>query len=246
MTTKQKPLKAPKGTLAIRPRSARQAPVSQADVARVANVERSTVSRAVRAGGALHGALLPGGRLDANHAGLLRWVARGGDMEGAWAGLIGFPASPRTVPLVILETAIELAEAAERLGVDPVSLEAQCADPLAPALVPDGHLSLGAFAEIADCSLGEVIGAVRGEQGDLTPALLASGRIAVGHPAALAFLAARPFGRLANGDPESTFLPALVGEDDIDVDHPITRAWIARVQGSVPGPDFAHGAESAP
>jgi hypothetical protein len=150
-------------------------------------------------------------------------------------GMVELP--PRAAVL-LTETMPTIPEAAERLGVPLGEFIESCRSELADAIIPDGHISAAEFAERAEVEPQEVLDALDGE---LAPALLPSGRLDLGHAVSLAFMAARPFARLANGDPDAPnyiggepwLSPACMG-DDVDVAHPVTRAFFARCHGRVP------------
>jgi hypothetical protein len=190
---------------------------SQSDIARRRGCARSTVSRACKPGGALFPALVAPDRIDLFHPACQRFLAE----VGADAGVL------------IDETALSPREAAEQKGVSVKTVLADMHGSLAAAVIPIEHVSAGVYALLAQMSVIEVEAAVRGA---LRPALTASRRIDVGHPASLAFLAAHPFARLPNGDPdapEGFLAPACVGDDEIDLNHPFARAYFARLDGRV-------------
>ena len=80
--------------------------------------------------------------------------------------------------------------------------------------------------------------------GELAPALLPSGRLDIGHPASLAFLARYPLARSAFDDPldppidgHDFTCPAHIDENRHDVRHPVYQAFLARYFGRIPTDD---------
>ncbi|HEX3853325.1 MAG TPA: hypothetical protein VHW01_20315 [Polyangiaceae bacterium] len=185
-----------------------------------------------------------GDRVDAAHPACRAWV--GPVPAGRWVygmpvemairdGMIE-PAPAPASAVLMRETALTVPEFAQQLGVSVEEAERACREELASALIPPGHVSAAEFAQRADLPIDEVLAAVADE---LAEALLPSGRLDLGHSASLRFMAARPFERLASGDPavhtingEPYLAPACVGED-IDIDHPVARAFLARCHGRV-------------
>ncbi|MEO7037663.1 MAG: hypothetical protein ABI548_27140 [Polyangiaceae bacterium] len=177
---------------------------------------RSTVSRAVAVGGPLHAALVAD-RVDAGHPAVVAWV-----------GPVTL-AMPYGLPL----------REARELGL--------IQRPTVPACGACGQLYAGGvyagtpvaeFAERAETSLRVVTAALTS---DLAPALLEDGRINIGHPAALAFLARYPLARNVHDDPldppidgHDFTCPASIDESRHDVRHPIYQAFLARYFGRVP------------
>jgi hypothetical protein len=98
------------------------------------------------------------------------------------------------------------------------------------------ELSPEAFARFAGVTSDEIFEARRGS---LRAAMLPSGNIDLAHAAALEFLARRPFRRGANGSIDETDVPdgilaaACSGGDEIEIDHPCTRAFFARCMARV-------------
>lgn len=97
---------------------------------------------------------------------------------------------------------------------------------------------LSEFALRAEVSPAAVRAALRGE---LAPALLESGRLDIGHTAALTFLARYPLARTPEGDPldppidgHDFTCPACIDENRHDVRHPVYQAFLARYFGRVP------------
>jgi hypothetical protein len=148
--------------------------------------------------------------------------------------------------ILVDETALSVAEVAERTGLSLELLTGDLDGPLAAALVPAGHVSASAFAELASAELEDVLAATRGE---LAAAVTSSGRLDLAHPAALAFMAGRPFARKRDGDPvipdiggQGYLAAARVG-DDVDLEHPIARCFLARCLGRVTDAAGRHGSK---
>lgn len=130
-------------------------------------------------------------------------------------------------------------EWARARGVDPVALLSPGARPRPvvviddPSPAPPGHLTAHEFAARSGEKLSAVIVAIDGVLG---PALLGSGRIDLAHPAALAYLAARPYELDAHGDPigaDGHLVGAVYARGEIDGTHPFARAYLARRLGRV-------------
>lgn len=227
--------------------------VTQAELARVRGVARSTVSRAVHQGGPLHAAL-HGDRVDAAHPAVVAWVGFTSDpmpygMPLAMAQERGLIRRPQRA-LVTRETGATASEFAASAGMALDEAEAVLRGELAPAVIPRGHISVEEFAARADVESDEIMAALALE---LAPALLPSGRIDLGHAASLAFMSARPFAKSEDGDvdaPENVLgepwlAPACVGADDIDPTHPVARAFIARCRGrEATGAELERAAQS--
>jgi hypothetical protein len=203
-------------------------PTSQADLARRRGVNRSTVSRHLQPGGLLRSALLPGGRVDLAHPAVRAWLNEALPADFAERAGLGVRHD-----VLMREIALTLEQLATKTGVPPEELRTALEGPLATAVVAPGHVAADEFAARAEVPVRLVVAAARG--GELANALLPGGRLDLGHPAALAFMAARPFRRDKTGDPicpdiggRGFLVPALVGED-IDLDHPVARCWCARV-----------------
>ena len=200
--------------------SRRTRPLSFADVARLRGCSRSTVTRAVRAGGALSAALLDGGRIDVGHPAARRWIGP------AVAAELGGAEPPSEAGVVTP------AEFAELHGLPADQVHADMSGPLAPAVVPPEHVSPSTFAQLASEPEEAVVAAGLG--GVLAPAVTLSGWIDLEHDAALRFLAARPFvGEPPDVDGAGYLAPACVGAR-IDVAHPVARAFLARCLGRIP------------
>jgi len=216
--------------------SRRTRPLSLADVARLRGCARSSVTRAVRPGRPLHAALLPGGRIDVAHPDARHWIGPAVTAE------LGGAEPPEAASVVT-------PEAFSQLHALPVAqVRADMTGPLAPAVVPRGHVSPETFATLASEPVEAVLAAGLG--GVLAPAITLRGRIDLGHDAALRFLAARPFvGEPPDVDGAGYLAPACVGAR-IDVAHPVARAFLARCLGRVPtqadlgGPDRQGGASA--
>jgi hypothetical protein len=188
-----------------------QLPESKVAMARRKGVTRGAVSLATRPGGALHSALLPGGRIDRVHPAALKWLGE-----------------PR------LDGGVTASEFAEAAGLRVDEVNRAFGDELRSALIPHGLVGLEKFAEMAGERLAAIL---TGDPSVLRAATTPSRQIDVGHPAALAYLAARPFPRGADGDPvvPDGFPPLrTVGEDALNVDDPFLRAFMARCLGRVP------------
>lgn len=183
-----------------------------------------------------------GNRVDAGHPACVSWVGPVPDGAGVYgmpvemARKLGMIERAPAAAVLIRENALTVPELAERLGEPVAEVARACRNELAPALIPPGQVSAGEFAERADVTVDEVLAALANE---LAEALLPSGRLDLGHAASLRFMASRPFERLANGDPavhaincEPYLAPACVGED-IDIDHPVARVFLARCHGRV-------------
>jgi hypothetical protein len=191
--------------------------VSFSDLSRIASVHRSSVTRACAPGGPLHAAVTARGRVDVAAQAVVDWLA---SHSGTPAVLVSEPDT------------VSLAEAARQRGV-PVSDVLEAARPggaLHGAVLAQHHVPAIVFTVLAGVTLAEVLDACRAE---LAPAVTRAGGIDLTHPSALAFLAAHPFRRTADGDvdaadvPDGMLSPALGGED-IDPTHPFARAFLAR------------------
>lgn len=185
-------------------------PESKAGMAKRKGVTRGAVSLATRPGGALYEALMGGGCIDRSHPAALRWL-REAHMDDA--------------PTV--------EEVAERTGVPVDELRRALEAELSAAVVPAGHVGLRTFARLAGVNSMRL----EWDWSRLRPALTSSCYIDVGHPVALAYLADHPFPRGPNGEPvlpdDFPAIPTAGSEDEILIDHPITRAFLARCNGRV-------------
>ena len=186
-------------------------------------------------------AAMNGDRVDVSHPKVVAWV---GPIESsfvygmtlAMARELGLIQRPKIQPL-LRETAVTVGEFATIIGKPPAEAAELLHGEFAVAVIPPGHISVEEFAARADVDDDEVVAAL---ETDLASALLPSGRIDLGHPASLAFMAARPFDRTASGDIAGTktilgtpwLAPACVGED-VDLDHAVARAFMARADGRV-------------
>lgn len=184
---------------------------SQVAMAKRKGVTRGAVSLACRPGGALHPALIGGGRIDRGHPAALRWLR-----EPHWG-------DAPTVEALAAEWELPVEELRRALQ-----------DELREAAVPEWHVGLFTFARIAGVHHTRMAYQIA----QLKPALTRSCYIDVGHPAALAYLAEHPFPRGPNGDPvppeDFPLLPCADGDaDKILIDHPFVRAFLARATGRV-------------
>jgi hypothetical protein len=200
-------------------------PITAAELARRAGVNRSSITRALRrelAPARMHD------RVDVAHTVVVRWaISRG--LDPIVLLDIGSRERSRRPVLLVEETAPSVGDFARSVGAHPTDVMAEVSD----ALVPPGHISVTEFAWRAGVRPSEVIAAV--DRGELQPAVLKNGRLDLGHPAALEFMAAHPYktdrrGNLIGGD--GHLAGAMVGEQ-INVDHPFARAVIARSLGRV-------------
>lgn len=117
----------------------------------------------------------------------------------------------------IAELASAICVDADELAADPETLAVY------GTLVRSRFVAIDEFAFRA----GVTVDAARAAAGDeLAPALTSDG-IDLGHPAALEFMARRPFER---GAPDGFLAPACVGES-VDVHHPVARAYLSRLWG---------------
>jgi hypothetical protein len=188
-----------------------QLPQSKVEMARLKGVTRGAVSLASRPGHALYPAVLAGGRIDRGHPAARKWLGEPHLEDGM--------------------TADELAKAT---GLPADEVRRAFSAELAGAVLPCGWVGLETFSMMA----GERVSLLLTHASTaLRPALTPSRYIDVAHPAALAYLAARPFPRDRDGDPiVPREFPALgaVGDDGIDIDNPFVRAFMARCLGRVP------------
>lgn len=114
-TTRKKPRKTQRQTRAERPRTGASttdpvdtsAPLTQSALAALRGVSRQAVSKAVREGGALHAALLPGGRVDAGHTAVVAWLESAAPV--APAATTPGPAEPEGDTAAMLSGDAELA-----------------------------------------------------------------------------------------------------------------------------------------
>jgi hypothetical protein len=132
------------------------------------------------------------------------------------------------------ETSPTIEEFARQLGTTVQKVLAE----LPEAVIPVAHISAQLFAKYAQAELCDVIAACA-PGGELESAVTATRRIDMVHPDALTFFASRPFARDASGDPicptisgAGFLVPACVGDDQIDLDHPVTQVWLARLTGT--------------
>jgi hypothetical protein len=134
---------------------------------------------------------------------------------------------------VIDDTSIEDLAAAAGMTVEEVRGAMGPGGALEAAAIPVGHVSVSQFARLSGFAIPVVF--LHLDLG-LAAAVTRTRRIDITHPVALALFARNPFKRDAKGDPIAPnfdLSPACVG-DDIDVDHPIARVFLARCLGSVP------------
>ncbi|HEX4473488.1 MAG TPA: hypothetical protein VH142_00345 [Polyangiaceae bacterium] len=184
------------------------------------------MTRAAARGGALAAAVLSRGRIDLAHEHVRTWLGATSQTEISERSGLG-------AELLIVEDGLTLAEFAKRKGVSIAKVRKALDGPLAAARIPAWHVSATEFAQRAGVSLREV---ERAALGELRAAVLANGRLDLSHPASLKFMASHPF-----ADPDvpplidgaGFLMPALLGED-IDMDHPIARVFLARSWGRVP------------
>lgn len=184
-------------------------PESQAGMARRRGVTRGAVSQACRPGCALHPALLPGGDVDRAHPAARKWLRE--------------PRIAETMSAAELSraTRLPLAEVQRAFTVE-----------LAPAVLPPHLVDAVAFARLSGAHVARVLTDLEHE---LLPAVTPDRWIDITHVAALEYLAAHPFPRGRGGDPVTGDFPPLpCAGDDIDVDHPLVRAFLARCLGRVP------------
>jgi len=173
--------------------------------------------------------VLSRGRIDLAHEDVRTWLEEA-------------PKEPRSnrdgddaVPeLLLVEDGLTLAEFAKRKGVSVAKVRKALDGPLAAARIPAWHVSATEFAQRSGVSLREV---ERAALDELRAAVLANGRLDLSHPASLKFMASHPFAADDDVPPvidgAGFLMPALVGED-IDMDHPIARVFLARSWGRVP------------
>jgi hypothetical protein len=178
-------------------------PASQADLARAYGVARSTVSRAVRPGGALHGAVIAGSdRIDLAHPACRAWRAQptASACRGCGA-LAGRPYAGTTVE--------EFAARAE-VSVDVVRVALR--DELAPALRDGGRLDIGHAAALgflarypfASNEHGDPLDPVIDGHDFVCAACVDENRHDFEHPVFRAFLA-RYFGRVPTAEDAAAF-----------------------------------------
>jgi hypothetical protein len=206
-------------------------PVSRAELARLTGRARSSITEA--AGGVLKAACCGAGRIDASHPAVLKYAGVRSYKEllsGAAAVQRSRPVAAGAPTLVLRETAatptLEAFAAGHGLSVDEIERD------FADAVVPAHHLAASTFAMLADCPVTDVVHAVAGE---LAPAVTDAGRLDATSPAALAWLARRPFavgddGELATED--FPLGPACRG-DLIDANHWLTAIFLARCGAEV-------------
>ena len=192
----------------------RASPISQADFARRAGVDRSTISRAFQ--GPLRSALLPGKRCDATHPAVIAWAR-----------------TRRLDPKVLLGTFGRIMALKQEAAPRSASEPHEDSD--------DAGMTVEEFAARAEVAVDVLSDALRAE---LAPALLWNGRIDACSLSALQFMAAHPFRNDADGraiEPlidGCDFLAAAAGPGSTDdslhvVEHPVLFVWMARLTGCV-------------
>lgn len=200
-------------------------PMSQVTLARLVGRTRQNIHMLLK--GSLSAARLEDGAVDVRHP-VLRQHARvhwGVDPAELAHPL---PVPRRPVPrqplpqLALLPRIIDLGEFAEMLGLPVDEVIADFSKPpLSDAIIPRGHVSVSQFAELAEVPTRDVVLACRGKLGR---AVTQRGLLDLCHPASLAFMHAHPFGENV---PAGYLAAACVGEE-IDVDHPVARVFLAR------------------
>lgn len=179
-------------------------PASQADIARTRGVARSTVSRAVRPGGALHAAVIAGtDRIDAGHPACLAWIGPEGVRElgfvhvpDSGCGGCGALAGPYA------GTSIE--EFAARAEVSPDIVRAALPRELASAMLDNGCLDIGHPSALAFLSRYPL--SFDAHDDPLDPVI----------------------------DGHDFVCAGCIDENRHDATHPVFRAFLARYFGRVP------------
>jgi hypothetical protein len=158
-------------------------------------------------------------RLDFRHPAVRRFLGLEGEQSPPEPGVMVDETAP-TFGDFAQQTRMSLEEAVE------------LREQLARALVPAAHVAARGFAWLAGVTLDAVLVAT---DAALAPAVTRQRRIDLLHPAALEFMAARPFQRDRRGEPviPDGFLQAACVGDEIDLDHPITRVFFTRLEGRV-------------
>ena len=203
--------------------------VAQTDLVRLTGYARSTVSEACA------GPLAPayrGGRLDLAHPAAREWLAARGFDPDQLAPVARKPRAPVIASARRPHATATAKELSRRTGVSVGEIREQ----FAGALIPATHVTASQVAFFAGCDDEVVFDAI--DAGELAGAVQCTGFVDLAHPSVLAFMAARPFERTASEDieaPPGFLTPATVG-DEIDVDHPVARIFLARCLGRVPQP----------
>jgi hypothetical protein len=242
-------------------------PVSQAQLAALANRSRSTVSEACR--GPLAPACMEGGSINVASPCVALWAGVPRE-KLVMAAVMGdrrplrakpkpgpqrrSPAEPKRSPRPATAKAAHAADALPDLVIDDARrpdldvFAAAVGVPvdelrtgLAAALVPAGHVSALEFAARAGEDVETIKQAVRGP---LRAALTPSGRLDLGHVASLEYMAQRPFPAAKQAREQAAevcdetaialFGSCLAIDGMADLDHPATRAFLARCWGRVP------------